>query len=107
MPNLFYLLAAVLIAIFSFDTMRAREAAIRVAKVKCQNHDIQLLDQSVVLVSVKPCWTQQGFRLKRSYHFDYSLEGVEREQGKIAMVGSRLVSIEIAHLERVKDITPL
>lgn len=107
MSGLSYLLIAILIAWFWVDSLHAREAAIKIAKQRCQTHNLQLLDQTVALQSIRPRWTQQGIRLRRAYCFDYSLEGVEREQGTITMIGSRFESINIAQIERERDITPL
>lgn len=106
MSGLTYLLIAVLIAWFWVDSLHAREAAITITKQRCRIHKLQFLDQTVVLESIRPRWTQQGIRLCRVYHFDYSLEGVEREQGKITMVGSRFESIDINQIAREKNITP-
>ncbi|MCF6282537.1 MAG: DUF3301 domain-containing protein [Candidatus Polarisedimenticolaceae bacterium] len=77
------------------------------AKLRCQKHQLQFLDQTVALEAIRVRWTTRGIRLRRAYRFDYSLEGVEREQGMITMIGSRFESIDIPQLERIKDITPL
>jgi hypothetical protein len=107
MLGLIYILIAILAALFWVDSLHAREAATKTAKLKCNTHQLQFLDQTVALTSIGIRWTQQGIRLRRAYRFDYSLEGVGREQGEITMIGSRFESIDIAQLERVKDITPL
>lgn len=107
MSGLFYLLIAVLAVWFWIDSLHAREAATKMAKMSCQKHQLQFLDQTVALEAIRVRWTARGIRLRRAYRFDYSLEGVEREQGVITMIGSRFESIDIPQLERIKDITPL
>ena len=107
MSGLLYILIALLVSLFWVDSLRAREAATEHAKRACKKHQLQFLDQTVALGSIRLRWTLQGIRLRRAYNFEYSIEGAGRERGEITMIGSRFESIDIAQFERVKEITPL
>ena len=76
------------------DGARARELAIGLAKVYCEKHDLQFLDETVALSRMAPRWTNQGIRIRRMFRFDFSLEGVGRRTGYVLMLGTRLETID-------------
>ena len=76
------------------DGARARELAIGLAKVYCEKHDLQFLDETVALSRMAPRWTNEGIRIRRMFRFDFSLEGVGRRTGYVLMLGTRLETID-------------
>jgi len=76
------------------DGARARELAIGLAKVYCEKHDLQFLDETVALSRMAPRWTNEGIRVRRMFRFDFSLEGVGRRTGYVLMLGTRLETID-------------
>ncbi len=84
------ILSIVLIIWFWLDSARAREIATKVSAEACRLRGVQFLDQTVALRRIIPRWTTQGIRLRRTYHFDYSDQGLERHSGRITLVGTAL-----------------
>ncbi len=85
------------IALFWYDSMKARERAITVCNLTCKNFGAQLLDQTVSLQKIGLRRNPRGrLQFHRSYRFDYSYHGDERHQGSVAMLGpySELVHID-------------
>jgi len=75
----------------------ASRSARLAAKKHCDEHDLQLLDQNVVLQSMWPCRSnQQLLAVKRVYRFEFSSVGDYRYRGSITMVSNRVEGIELA-----------
>lgn len=72
------------------DGARARERAIQHCRRACREQGVQFLDETVVFSRLGVGWTRQGVRLRRTYRFDFSVQGVERYNGEIRMLGSAL-----------------
>lgn len=99
MENAIWLLAALGIGAWAWrDAMRGRERAIAVCRAACERHTVQLLDETVVLVLARPVWTRAGPRVRRVYEFDVSADGVSRDSGSVALVGTRLEGIYLPGL---------
>ena len=73
------------------DKGRARELAV----AHCLEFDLQLLDQSMVIVGFWPLLEQGRITFRRRYQFEFSSIGDRRYQGRLELVGMRLVSIEL------------
>lgn len=71
---------------------RARELATH----HCQQFNLQLLDQSMV---IKGIWPHRGangkLTLRRSYQFEFTSTGDQRYQGILVLQGMKLKSIEL------------
>lgn len=90
------------IAWFWYDTLRAREAAIRFARQLCEQHQVQLLDQTVTLQRV---WVKRNRRGRlnwlRTYHFEFSETGATRQIGIVSLSGHELHILELpGYMER-------
>ena len=73
-----------------------RELALHTAKQQCQQHNLQLLDQSVALRGVGWQRNDQGqFCLRRVYHFEFSNTGDERSRGVITVLGGRVSRVQL------------
>lgn len=71
---------------------RARE----LATAHCQQLDLQLLDQSMVIVGFWPVRTRSGrIEFRRTYQFEFSSIGDRRYQGRLVLVGMQLHSIAL------------
>lgn len=100
MIGLFILAALGLLVWFWISTLQAREQAVDIARRSCERNQVQFLDQSVALESLKPGRYPTGnMTWKRIYGFDYSQEGVERQHGRVFMLGNRLEQIQMATAE--------
>jgi hypothetical protein len=83
------LLAAMLaVAWFWYDSLGARESANAAAFETCQRTGAALLDGTVAfrrLETVRVAGGSLGFR--RTYVFDYTLDGATRQQGFVVTTG--------------------
>lgn len=79
---------------------RARDAkayALVYAARRCQQLDLQLLDQSIVLRHIRLQRSSSGWlQWRREYGFEFSSTGHERYPGSLTMAGTRLLGIELA-----------
>ncbi len=91
------LIGIILFALYFFsNALKAREIAFHAAKRHCQKLDLQMLDEYVALTGF---WLKRNddghFQGWRSYSFEFSATGLERYHGKLIMLGTRLVSVEL------------
>jgi hypothetical protein len=75
---------------FWLDSARAREMATATCSRACEMRGVQFLDQTVSLSRIGIGRTNNGLRLRRTFRFDFSEEGVTRHTGHIVMIGTRL-----------------
>ncbi|MBE2257658.1 MAG: DUF3301 domain-containing protein [Rhodobacteraceae bacterium] len=81
---------------FWIDSFRARDAGIRAARAACAADDLQLLDDTVALGSLRPARDDEGrLRLRRIYHFEYSDTGDNRRNGHVTLLGSELLMLHL------------
>lgn len=66
----------------------------------CQQQDLQLLDQTIVLKGVWPHRNDSGsLQLRRRYEFEFTTTGEQRYKGLMELSGRRLQRIELeAHI---------
>ena len=70
--------------------------ALKLALENCQQHDLQLLDQSMVIKSYWPMKSKRGIWLiRRTYNFEFTSTGQQRYQGKLVLEGLALDTIEL------------
>jgi len=84
-PLVFLLLIAFLVWYWA-DSMRSRELAIQLAGFACRERGVLLLDQTVSLIRLQARRSPAGIRLRRTYRFEYSEQGVGRHEGHIVML---------------------
>ncbi len=84
------ILILTLIIWFWLDSARARELATAICAKACGLRGVQFLDQTVALRRIGIAWTGGGMRLRRTFRFDFSEEGVTRYTGHIVMIGIQM-----------------
>lgn len=86
---------------FWLDSARARELAAAICVKACEMRGVQFLDQTVSLGRIAIGRTNNGLRLRRTFRFDFSEEGVTRHTGHIVMIGTQLqeFSLGLPNLE--------
>jgi hypothetical protein len=85
-----------LVAVFFFEGLRVREAAIRIAKEACRAHGLQFLDYTVQGARTRFARDAQGHtRLRRTYLFEFSDDGIGRRTGSVVMLGAQLESLQL------------
>lgn len=81
---------------FWYDTMRARERAIRLGKRKCEQEGLQLLDETVALSALRLRRNGHGrIAVLRVYRFEFSDTGDNRRDGSITLLGEQLESLNL------------
>ena len=84
------------VAWFWFDSLQAREAAVRAAKAICAAEGLMLLDDTVAISGLKPARDENGrLRLQRAYDFEFSDTGNNRLKGSLVMRGHRVVLLNV------------
>ena len=77
-------------------SLRARETAILKCRKICETMDAQLLDETIALVSFTLRRDVSGrIRILRRYHFEISLDGLNRLGGSLLMLGNMVMHTEI------------
>ena len=74
---------------------RAREQATHEARQQCQQYGLQLLDESVGLRGMRMKRIHGRWLLERCYTFEVSIDGDDREPGKIWMIGQTLTGVSL------------
>ncbi len=90
MSSLSGLILITLIIWFWLDSARARELATAICTRACDMRGVQFLDQTVALRRIGIAKSVNGLRLRRTFRFDFSEEGITRHTGHIIMLGSNL-----------------
>jgi hypothetical protein len=75
------------------DGLRQHEHAVRAAQRICASHDVQLLDHTVGLATLKLRRHSHGVRLERTYAFEVSIDGQDRHQGRLSLLDGRLSGV--------------
>lgn len=88
---------AAAIAWFWYSSLRAREHAAQAAAEACRRQDLQFLDDTVALQRLAVTRDHYGHvALRRTYRFEYSEVGNDRQQGFIIMIGARVETVGLA-----------
>jgi hypothetical protein len=95
-PEFVAILALVGVAWLWYDSLKAREAAVRAARAGCQADGLMLLDDTVAISALKPARDERGrIKLQRAYNFEYTDTGNNRLNGSVVMLGDRVMLINV------------
>ena len=73
-----------------------KDRALQLAAEHCRQHDLQLLDHSMVIVGIWPVRNPDGrLVLRRRYRFEFSSTGDRRYLGEVALAGMQLERIDL------------
>lgn len=79
-----------------YDSLKAREAAVRAAREICAAEGLMLLDDTVAISGLKPVRRADGWlELQRAYDFEFSDTGNNRLNGSMVLRGHRLVVLNV------------
>jgi len=78
---------------------RARDRAVQEARWRCQQHGLQLLDETVGLSGVRLRRFHDRRVLERRYSFEVSIDGNDREAGHLWMIGNVLTALILPTVE--------
>ncbi len=85
----------------------ARERAVQEARRQCQQHGLQLLDETVGLRGVGLRRVHGQRRIERCYGFEVSIDGDDREPGRLWMVGSALSRLSLPTIAQAAGELPV
>jgi hypothetical protein len=99
LSNLLLLLALGAIVGLWLKLSVARERAVLEARRQCQQHGLQLLDETVGLRGVRLRRVNGLRTIERCYGFEVSIDGHDREPGRLWMIGNTLTSLSLPTIE--------
>jgi hypothetical protein len=99
LSNLLLLLALGAVVGLWLKLSVARERAVLEARRQCLQHGLQLLDETVGLRGMRLRRVNGLRRLERCYGFEVSIDGHDREPGRLWMIGSALSSLSLPTIE--------
>jgi len=95
--DLFWLLLTGILCLLWWRGQKAREVALKHVRKRCNEMDIQLLDESVALRAIWLKRDESGrLHLWRRYHFEFTSTGDERYSGQVITLGYRVTGFDIA-----------
>lgn len=96
LSDLFWLALTACLCLMWWQNLKVREYATRQVRAYCQQQDVQLLDESIALKSMKPRRNSKGLlELERCYQFSFTSTGDERYDGLIRLSGRRVQGFEL------------
>jgi hypothetical protein len=78
------------------EAMRNKEIARAAGKRACQQAEVQFLDDTVEITTRR--WRRDAngqIRMYREYRFEFSADGAARYRGAMALLGRRVVRLEL------------
>ena len=106
LTGIFLLATLAALAWFWFDSLRARELALRTGARACADIHVQFLDQSVSVDRLRLGRDARGqLVFSRVFSFDFSDNGADRRRGKIVILGQRVQSVTLENADGTALIT--
>lgn len=94
--NVMIAFAVGMVGLLLWKNAGVRERAVGLAKQHCQQMDVQFLDDTVSLVSLRPRRDKRGnVYLARRYDFEFTATGDQRYRGELTLMGTRLYDITL------------
>lgn len=75
--------------------LRTLERAVAEARLQCERHGLQLLDESVGLRGLRLRRVEGHLAMERSYSFEVSIDGSDRAPGRLALTGDALTRLDL------------
>jgi hypothetical protein len=90
------LIALAAIVWLVWNSLQAREAAVAASRAACAAENVQFLDDTVAIESVRPARDTDGkVRLRRVYGFEYSDTGLNRHKGSVVLLGDEVIALSV------------
>ncbi len=88
-----------------YDSLRAREAAVRAARAACAAEGLMLLDDTVAIANLKPVRDGDGHLiLQRAYDFEFSDTGDNRLTGSVVLRGHRVILLNVGIITSGREV---
>lgn len=98
--DLFLLICLGTAVVIWLKLTRARELAVLEVRRQCQRHGLQLLDETVSLRALRLRRANAGRVIERGYGFEVSIDGDDRQPGRLWMRAGQLSSIMLPTVQR-------
>lgn len=96
MNSLLFLFFLVIIGCVWYDSMKARERVIRHCHRLCKEAGVQLLDQTIAMVSLSLKRVKhRGLVLQRIYQFEVSEDGANRLSGFVIFAAGQIIESRV------------
>jgi hypothetical protein len=95
MTPIWMLLLSAAAGLLWLDALKARERALALARAHCERQGVQLLDDTVALVRLRPAWRSGRLRWRRHYGFEFADGSDWRRHGVIVFLGPDLEGLEM------------
>lgn len=106
--DVFVLLLTALLLVALWQHLSISRAAERVARQRTQQAGVVLLDQTVVLRSLRIARSRTSlFSLKRRFSFEFSSQGDVRYPGELVFLGAALVEVYMAPFKAERSLHQL
>ena len=97
MLDLFVVILFLAALLFWWDSLGARESARVAGKRACEQHQVQLLDDTVAIDRLRVKRSTYGrLQFYREYRFEFSYSGEERSFGRVVLLGRRVLNVDLA-----------
>lgn len=90
-------LTLIVIAVYYWrGALLVKERAFKAAQIRCEEMQVQLLDENVYLRRLWFKRNEQGkLSLWRAFYFEFTVSGADRYFGRVIMLGSRITQVEL------------
>lgn len=94
--NILLLALIVFVLQYWWQSGEFKGRALKLAAQYCQQHELQLLDQSMVIKGYWPCRnSRKVWVMRRIYDFEFTSTGHRRYRGRLTLMGLQLAGIEL------------
>jgi len=95
LSDLWLLLALAVIVMIWWHSLGLKTRALNLAKQRCKQLDLQLIDESVVLRKMRLTRNTRGvLAVQRVFRFEFSTTGDRRYNGALSLLGAQLQGFE-------------
>jgi hypothetical protein len=101
MEPIIWLTVVGVVGVLWVTNLKARETATALARAHCAREQLQFLDDTVALASLRPTVERGRLCWRRRYHFEFSERGDLRRAGYIELAGLTLKELHLEPYEIV------
>jgi len=106
--SLFAVILLVLFVWYCLEGLKAREIGIAAAREACLRENLQFLDDTVAQNGIRILRDETGrLRLQRSFAFEYSLSGDDRQPGSVTLLGHKVIMLYMQTAPQHADSPPM
>ena len=90
-----FLTLCALLYLFWSRQQQTKAMTLTAVRRHCQQEEVQLLDDTLVLSGMALRRGPGGIRLQRHYQFEFSSTGDERYQGQVTLAGRHIIGLRL------------